>query len=41
MYEMEVCQGAFLLQKLLYKLGKLNFVQFHVAQDKSKVQQKV
>ncbi|HIV35871.1 MAG TPA: hypothetical protein H9999_01530, partial [Candidatus Negativibacillus faecipullorum] len=33
--------GSFSLTKALHKPGKLNFVQFHVAQDKSKIQQNI
>jgi len=33
--------GTFSLTKALHKPGKLNFVQFHVAQDKSKIQQNI
>jgi hypothetical protein len=33
--------GGFSLTKAPHKPGKLNFVQFHVAQDKSKTQQNI
>ena len=34
-------RGGFSLTKAPHKLGKLNFVQFYVVQDKSKIQQNV
>ena len=40
LYMTAVCWALFLLQKPLQKLGKLNFVQFHVAQRKGKMMQK-